>query len=111
MNNERGMKKYLPFSSLIEQESELNKMLYEKNKVEKPLISNECAIKINDILKNYNPDEDYTFKLFFDGYIYKYTGKIIKVDTNNKKIFFKEFSLPLKNILDIESNDYLYDVC
>ena len=29
MSNERGMKKYLPFSSLIEQSDELEKMLYE----------------------------------------------------------------------------------
>ncbi len=110
MSEERGMKKYLPFASLVEQETELNKMLYEKNKTSKPLISTENAEKINKILTNYNQDEDYTFKLFYDGYIYKYTGSIIKIDKYKKRIFFKEFSFPLKDIIDIESNDYLYDV-
>ena len=65
MPNERGMKKYLPFSSLIEQSDELGKMLYEKHKISKPLISSENAIKIDRILRTYNPNELYRFKLYF----------------------------------------------
>ena len=111
MSNERGMKKYLPFSSLIEQSDELEKMLYEKHKISKPLISNENATKIDRILRTYNPNELYRFKLYFDGYIYSYFGKIKKIDNYKKVIYFKDFYLPIKNIIDIEDNDYLFDVC
>ena len=51
----RGMKKYLPFSSLTEQSVFLDRMIYEKNKMEKPRISTEQAKKIDFIqvrLKN-----------------------------------------------------------
>ncbi len=111
MPNDRGMKKYLPFSSLVEQSSELEKMLYEKRKISKPLISSENASKIDRILRTYNKEETYNFKLYFDGYIYNYSGKIKKIDNYKKIIYFKDFSLPIKNIIDIEDNDYLFDVC
>ena len=52
---ERGMKKFLPFSSLTEQANFINEMVYEKNKIPKPQISNEQAEKINRILlQNFN---------------------------------------------------------
>ena len=51
--SDRGMKKWAPFSSLIEQSTCLEKMRFEKNKIEKPKISNERAEKINAILSNY----------------------------------------------------------
>lgn len=111
MSNDRGMKKYLPFASLIEQSDELQKMIYEKGKKEKPLVSIEQARKIDNILRNYDKNVPYAFKLYYDGYIYEYYGKIIFIDKNKKEIVFNDFSLPIKNIIDIEDNDYLYDVC
>ena len=36
--SDRGMKKWAPFSSLIEQSTCLEEMRYQKNKIEKPLI-------------------------------------------------------------------------
>ena len=51
---ERGMKKFLPFSSLTEQANFINEMVYEKNKIPKPQISNEQAEKINRILFHIN---------------------------------------------------------
>ena len=48
---DRGMKRWLPFSALIEQQVYLDKMIYEKYKVEKPRVSTEQARKIDRILK------------------------------------------------------------
>ena len=54
MSSDRGMKKYAPFASLIEQSICLNEMRYKKNKIYKPKIVNERTDKINKILVNYN---------------------------------------------------------
>ena len=35
---DRGMKKWLPFASLVEQGEYLSKMMYEKYKIEKPIV-------------------------------------------------------------------------
>ena len=51
--SDRGMKKWAPFSSLIEQSTCLEEMRYQKNKIEKPLISIEKAREINEILTNF----------------------------------------------------------
>ena len=55
--SDRGMKKWAPFSSLIEQSTCLEEMRYQKNKIEKPLISIEKAREINEILTNYHGQE------------------------------------------------------
>ena len=77
--SDRGMKKFAPFASLIEQDSFLEHMRYEKGKREKPKISNEKAEEINEILTNYQ-GESLLFFYYFDGYIYKVESKILKID-------------------------------
>lgn len=108
--SDRGMKKYLPFSSLIEQASFLDEMIYEKNKTEKPQISIEQAKKINSILTHYN-NIDLKIEFYMNGYLYTYNGKIDKIDTNNKTIYIKDFIIPIKNIIDIESPDIFDEIC
>lgn len=106
----RGMKKWLPFQSLIEQEKYLDKMMYEKYKVEKPQISVEQARKINRILCSYN-FEVLKMKIYMDGYLYIYNGKIQKIDKNKKILIFDDFYVPIKNVIDIEETDPFFEVC
>ncbi len=105
------MKKWLPFSSLVEQGSFLEKMIYEKYKVEKPRLFNEQANKINNILKNYDYNTVLNITIFFDGYIYKLHEKITSIDKNKKLVFFTNFYISLKNILDIEEIDIFDSIC
>ena len=107
---DRGMKKWLPFASLVEQQEYLNKMLYEKNKIARPLVSVERARKIDTILKLY-PDLVLNFELYIDGYLYKYKGKIQHIDKNRKIIYFDEFFLPIRDIVDIDNPDPFSEVC
>ena len=107
---DRGMKKRLPFSSLVEQQEYLNKMLYEKNKIARPLVSIERARKIDNILKLY-PSTTLNFKLYIDGYLYTYLGKILRIDKNKKIVYFDEFFLPIRDIIDIEDPDPFSEVC
>ena len=44
--SDRGMKKFAPYASLIEQNDYLERMRYEKNKIEKPKLSSEKAEEI-----------------------------------------------------------------
>lgn len=107
---DRGMKKYLPFSSLVEQKEYLDKMLYEKRKIDKPKISTEQAEKINYILKNYIKGEIYNFSLYVDGYLYNYKGTILNINLNKRLIYFKDFYLPINAIINIENNDPFLDI-
>lgn len=100
--SDRGMKKWAPFSSLIEQSTCLEKMRYEKNKIDKPLISNERAEKINSILVNYKGQE-VEIEYFFDGYLYSITTKIKRIDKEFKKLILPNGTLAFKDIIDIES--------
>lgn len=107
---DRGMKKWLPFQSLIEQEKYLDKMLYEKYKIEKPQISVEQARKINRILSTYTGDT-LTMKIYIDGYLYIYSGKIKKIDKSKKILIFEDFYIPIKNVIDIEESDPFLEIC
>lgn len=99
--SDRGMKKYAPYSSLIEQSSCLEKMRYKKNKIEKPTISNEEAEKINFILTNYN-NEDVVITYFYDGYIYLIETKIKRIDKYNRMLILNNGKLPFSSIIKIE---------
>lgn len=107
--SERGMKKRLPFSSLVEQGSYLDKMMYEKFKVDKPRISVEQARKIDRLLKEYD-GSSLKMKIYVDGYLYNYEGKIEKIDVSKKIIFLEDIYIPIKNIIDIEDPDPFCDI-
>ena len=95
--SDRGMKKWAPYKSLIEQDVYLNKMKKEKEKISKPIISSEEAENINEILTNYH-GEELEVSYFRNSEIL--TEKIIikTIDVVNKKlillnrrvIYFKE---------------------
>lgn len=108
--SDRGMKKWLPFSALIEQNEYLERMIYEKNKIKKPQVSVEQAKKIDRILKE-QQDIELNFKIYLDGYLYTFKGKIEKLDLNSHRLYFKDFFVPIKNIIDIENPQEFDEIC
>ena len=102
--SDRGMKKWAPYSSLIEQSTVLSEMFYEKNKSVKPSISRERASKINSILVNYH-GELVLIKYFYDGYVYELKTTLKRVDSINRKLILDEGSIPFSEIVDL---DYTY---
>lgn len=108
--SDRGMKKWLPFNSLIEQNTYLEKMIYEKRKIKKPQVSTEQASKIDRILKEY-ADMTLNFKFYLDGYLYYFSGTIVKMDKVKKIIYFKDFFINIKDIIDIDNPDEFGDIC
>lgn len=95
--SDRGMKKWAPYKSLVEHNPTINKMKKDQEKISKPLISNEVAEEINDILQNYQGE-------ILNITIYK-AGELVDLETTLKRIDPYEHKLILPNRKSINLND------
>lgn len=95
--SDRGMKKWNAYKALPEHDVAINGEYKKKEKVEKPLISQEEAEIINEILVSYN-GEELIITYYRGGYLYTIADTLKKVDpyekrivtTNNGKVAFRE---------------------
>ena len=87
--SERGMKKWAPYKSLIEQEKYLKKAHQDNNKVERPTISSDEADNINEILVNYH-GEELEISYWRNEKINTVSSVLKKIDAGNKKIVLPE---------------------
>ena len=100
--SERGMKKWAPYKSLIEQEKYLNKSHQNNNKQERPQISSDEAENINDILVNYH-GEELEISYWRNEKINTVYTVLIKIDAENKKIVLPERrTIYFKELIDIK---------
>ena len=99
----RGMKKWAPYASLVEQSTVLEKMFYEKGKKDKPSISSERAAKINQILSEYH-GETLKISYYHDGYVYLLISIIKRVDPISRKLIFEEGQISFDKLVDIDYN-------
>ena len=87
--SERGMKKWAPYKSLIEQEKYLKKAHQDNNVVKKPTLSSDEAEYINEILVNYHGEElEITF--WRNDKLNTVSTILVKIDPVNKKIVLPE---------------------
>ena len=98
---DRGMKKYLPYKSLVEQEDFLKNVQREKRKIEKPILMEDEEEKINRVLTHIKKGDHIIVKYFENGEINLIEGKIIMLDVINRKIILKGVTLLIDNILGI----------
>ena len=95
------MKKYLPFASLREQAIYLNKMMQQKKRVDKPLISEDIKCKVNEILTTYTGEK--LIIIYYDnGFIKSVETIIKKIDTYSKILVLSDFSIKFTNLLNIQ---------
>ena len=87
--SERGMKKWAPYKSLIEQEKYLKKAHKNNEKVERPTISSDEADNINEILVNYH-GEELEISYWRSDKINTVSSILMKIDPVNKKIVLPE---------------------
>ena len=87
--SERGMKKWAPYKSLIEQEKYLNKAHLDNNKQVKPQISSDEAENINEILVNYH-GEELLITYWKNEKLNTISSILVKIDPVNKKIVLPE---------------------
>ena len=83
--SERGMKKWAPYKSLIEQEKYLKKSHDKNNKQVRPQISSDEAEEINEILVNYH-GEELQISYWRNEQINVISTILVKIDPVNKKI-------------------------
>lgn len=98
--SDRGMKKWAPYKSLIEQDHFLNTMKHDKNKIVKPKLSNEQAEEIDRILREYH-GELLRMRYYQNGDVKEVSQTIKKIDTVERIVIGSEQTIPLKDLLDI----------
>ena len=104
--SDRGMKKWAPFSSLIEQATCLEEMKYQRNKIDRPILSEDQIEKINYALQTYKKGQIVTIKFFNDGYLYVINTTIKRIDLENRRLILEKGKLDFINIIDISCDDY-----
>ena len=100
--SDRGMKKWAPYSSLIEQATCLEEMKYQRNKISKPILTEDQKEKINYVLQSYQKGQIVKIKFFNDGYLYFISSTIRRIDLENRKLILEQGKLDFANIIDIE---------
>ena len=103
--SDRGMKKWAPFSSLIEQATCLEEMKYQRNKIDKPILTDDQMEKINFVLQTYKRGQTVKIKFYSDGYLYFINTKIKRIDLENRKLILEQGRLDFSQILDIENEN------
>ena len=83
--SDRGIKKWNAYKSLPEHDPAIRKRMAEKYKVDRPIVSDEEAEIINDILVNYHGEEvEATY--YRNNELHYYEGKFRKIDPYERVI-------------------------
>ena len=101
--SDRKMKKWAPFSSLIEQATCLEEMKYQRNKIDKPILTDDQMEKINYVLQTYQKGQTVKIKFYNDGYLYFLETQIKRIDLENRQLLLTNGKLKFENILDIDN--------
>ena len=101
--SDRGMKKWAPFSSLIEQATCLEQLRYERNKIPKPILTDDRKEKINYVLQSYKKGQSVKIKFYNDGYLYEIETEIKRIDLENRCLILIQGKLKFENIIDIDN--------
>jgi len=101
--SDRGMKKWAPFSSLIEQATCLEEMKYQRNKIDKPILTDDQMEKINYVLQTYQKGQTVKIKFYNDGYLYFVETQIKRIDLENRQLILTNGKLKFEKIIDIDN--------
>lgn len=101
--SDRGMKKWAPYSSLIEQATCLEEMKYKKNKVDKPILESDQIEKINFVLSNTKNGQTLNIKFYYDGYFYTVSSQLKRIDIENKILVLEDGKIKFDQLIDIEN--------
>lgn len=102
--NDRGMKKWLAYKSLSEQESFFEEMEYEKNKEERPILLEGEADRIGSILLNYH-GEEVSLRYYDDGYTHAANGVITEISKIYKFIEISGIIVSFRDIISIDEDE------
>lgn len=95
--------RWAPFSPVIDGEDAITEILKQKNRLAKPILSEEMLENIEEsIINSYKNKITIKLKHYNNGQIKEITGIITKLDSINKKIILDNtISLYFSNIVEI----------
>jgi hypothetical protein len=98
--SDRGMKKWAPYASLIEQKGTISKMKKHREQVIKPQLSQDMANEINACLLRAK-DQIFVIEYFFEGSKHRISGLVTRINYDQKWLMINEFKLSFVLILSI----------
>lgn len=98
---DRGMMKWAPYQSLVEQGKYLAAMMEKKSRVPRPLISSDRAEEINQILTAYH-QETLKARYWENGHIYEEKTQIQKIDVQAQRLYLGSHSIEFRNLINLE---------
>lgn len=103
MNKDRGIIKWQPFNSIVDEKELINNLLKDRQKIKKPILSLEQQQKIEEeLVEAYYEQIPVTLKIYKNGIIYQLTSIILNMDYTYKKITLKTGKIILfQQILEI----------
>lgn len=102
MNKDRGMIKWIPFNSLVSNKDVMKSLILEKNKISKPIISEEDSKTFEKlIIEAYYMHNKVLISYYKNGYIYETTSYIKKIDKVQKLIYLENIKLLFNQITSI----------
>ena len=103
MRFDRGMIKWQPFDSVVSSKSVVKSLIKEKSKIEKPILSEEEMMEIEEkIIEAYYLQENVTVQIFKDGFLTTLTGKIKKIDHISKIVYLNSTRIFFRQIIHIK---------
>lgn len=101
--SDRGMMKWNAFNALLAHGSNVKKMMLERKRIPKPVLSSDQIEELNDKLVLAIEDEREIEVAFYNsGYVLLAEGVIKKVDINQKLLVLPDIKIKLDDILQIE---------
>ena len=98
--SDRGMKKWAPYASLIEQKGTISSMKNNRAQFKKPQLSQDMANQMNECLLQAK-DQFVVIDYFFDGRKHRLSGLVTKINYDQKWLMINEFKLSFVLILSI----------
>ncbi|MFD6509942.1 YolD-like family protein [Bacillus sp. NPDC060175] len=104
----RGMVKFTPFAALSEQFEGIREIIQEKNKVTRPILTDEEKELIeNMLLCSLVSAEEIMITYYEDGYLLSNYMTVVDIDPSNRAIvctdaFYNKMKLQFSNIIDVK---------
>jgi hypothetical protein len=99
---DRGMKKWAPYASLIEQKGTLVSMKHARKKIAKPLLSQEQAQEINQALLLCKQGMHIRLQIYNHDVITTIEGTLQRINVDQKEITIDDQIIAFKQLIDIK---------
>lgn len=101
--HDRGMIKWAPFNSVINENEVIKEVSERKSRISKPTLSDDQLADIEQkIINAYNENQNVTLTYYTNFHLEEISGQISKIDPINKRIFINnQIPIYFYNIIKI----------